>query len=254
MSPKIAGSKRRTEGDDRSDKTSSLKRARRSAWGGGPSSSKATSNTASNKCYEISTNCEGNTLKGNTFKSSMTDLEDGDPKDQSLLDIVQVSTRGHPPSQSTAPERDMWGPRQAPFMSTEFNCFVCKEGFYQKPEWKQHFRTDKHARQEAQIKGIKGKVRGPKPFKCQEQDCTSAFGRNDELIRHRRSVHKIVIELPHKKTKETRAKETKAKVKKAKTKTKVKVEETKGKAKAKGRKAKATRTRTRTRTARKKSN
>lgn len=137
-------------------------------------------------------------------------------------------------------------------MSTEFNCFVCKEGFYQKPEWKQHFRTDKHARQEAQIKGIKGKVRGPKPFKCQEQDCTSAFGRNDELIRHRRSVHKIVIELPHKKTKETRAKETKAKVKKAKTKTKVKVEETKGKPKAKGRKAKATGTRTRT--ARKRSN
>ncbi|ETW75482.1 hypothetical protein HETIRDRAFT_221948, partial [Heterobasidion irregulare TC 32-1] len=132
---------------------------------------------------------EGNALKINTQTSSKTDFEDDLPEDGSIPDTVPVSKQELPPSQPTSPAHDNGGSRQAPYMSTPWNCHICSEGFHREKERKNHCLTDKHARREAEIGDIQGDIKGPRPFKCEEHGCQKAFGRKDALMRHRREVH-----------------------------------------------------------------
>lgn len=176
----------------------------------------STSVTATNGLYRDSANHEGNALTHNKETSSTTGFEDDVLEDRSIPDSVSVSEQGPLPSQPTGPAPNSGRPKQAPFMSTPFNCSICAEGFKRDEELKKHLSTDKHARQDAQIRNIGGEVKGPRPFKCEQQDCHWAFGRKDALMRHTRKVHKICDERPAKTTtKAKRTKKTNAKTKAA---------------------------------------
>lgn len=212
--------RRRTEVNDRTDGKSSSKYAKRSI-----EDTLSSSSAASSGDNRAPADHEGDALRINTQTSSKTDFEDDLPEDGSIPDTVPVSEQELPPSQPASPAQDNRGPRQALYMSTPWNCHICLEGFHREKERKNHCLTDKHARREAEIGDIQGKIKGPRPFKCEEHGCQKAFGRKDALMRHRREVHKIPDQSAKPRAKaRAQAKGTKAGAKTTKARTRTKTE------------------------------
>ena len=130
---------------------------------------------------------EGNALINHTFTSSTSNCKDVVLAGRKVPDTVTVLGQGPPPSRSAKKTRKG---KQTPYLTTDFNCHICKTGSARLPDLERHNRTAEHAKQ-ARQRGIEVVIEVDDSLRCPAPRCkiVKPYSRRDALMRHMREKH-----------------------------------------------------------------
>ena len=138
---------------------------------------------------QASPDYESNALIQHKSPSSTSNCADIVLADGTVPDTVTVLGRGPPPSRPAKRTRK-GNKKQTRYLTTEFNCHICKTGFIRLPELERHNGTAGHAEQ-ARQKGIEVTIEVNDSLRCPVPHCkvVKPYGWRDALMRHMREKH-----------------------------------------------------------------
>ena len=188
VSPPLSSASRKRQIPDagRTDKRPAPKRIRTRKGGSSSRHPRPTTDPVGQP--RSSPDCEGHAIIQHKITSSTSNCKDNVLADGTVPDTVTVLGQGPPPSRPAKGRKSRQ--KQTPYLTTEFNCHICRTGSARLPDLERHNRTAEHV-ERARQRGIEVVVEVDDSLRCPAPRCkvVRPYSRRDALMRHMREKH-----------------------------------------------------------------